>query len=304
MKRIPRGVYPVMITPYTPDNKIDFSAVDEIIEFYIRGGCPGVFAVCQSSEMFFLSEDERVSLARRVVEAAKGRLCVVASGHVSDSLSDQIRELGRIAETGVDACVMVSNRLAAPDESDDVLIERMNAILNALPNVAFGMYECPYPYKRPLTDRVLTAMAESGRFAFIKDTCCNAETIAHRLEVLAGRIQLFNANAATLLESLASGADGFSGIMANFHPEPYVWLTKNFASRPEKASALAAELSLLSSMESCCYTVCAKVHMDRVGVRMTPLSRVRDAREFGYAESHTVNDLILVEQAMRQWIKE
>ena len=105
MKRIPRGVYPVMITPYTPDNKIDFSAVDEIIEFYIRGGCPGVFAVCQSSEMFFLSEDERVSLARRVVKAANGRLCVVASGHVSDSLSDQIRELGRIAETGVDACV-------------------------------------------------------------------------------------------------------------------------------------------------------------------------------------------------------
>ena len=51
MKRIPRGVYPVMITPYTPDNKIDFSAVEEIIEFYIRGGCPGVFAVCQDIDL-------------------------------------------------------------------------------------------------------------------------------------------------------------------------------------------------------------------------------------------------------------
>ena len=79
---------------------------------------------------------------------------------------------------------------------------------------------------------------------------------------------------------------------------------EEFRKAPQKASALAAELSLLSSMESCCYPVCAKVHMDRVGVRMTPLSRVRNAREFGYAESHTVNDLILVEQAMRQWMRE
>lgn len=96
MKRIPRGVYPVMITPYTPDNKIDFSAVDEIIEFYIRGGCPGVFAVCQSSEMFFLSEDERVSLARCVVKAAKGRLCVVASGHISNALSIRFASSGAL----------------------------------------------------------------------------------------------------------------------------------------------------------------------------------------------------------------
>ena len=219
MEKIVKGVYPVMITPFTADNQVDWEAVDQIVEFYAKLGCDGIFAVCQSSEMFFLTEDEREQLAARVVKASAGRMCVVASGHISDAIEDQIRELRRVAATGVNAVVMISNRLAAKDESDDVLIANMHRILDAVPDVPFGMYECPCPYKRLLTPKVLEAMAETGRFRFIKDTCCDAKLIAERVRLLNGRIQLFNANCATFLETLKDGADGFSGIMANYHPE-------------------------------------------------------------------------------------
>ena len=35
-------------------------------EWYIASGCSGLFAVCQSSEMYFLSEEERLELAEFV----------------------------------------------------------------------------------------------------------------------------------------------------------------------------------------------------------------------------------------------
>ena len=73
MSKIANGIYPVMITPFTADNQVDDEAVDQMMEFYARGGCQGVFAVCQSSEMFCLTEEERVKLAARVVKAAAGR---------------------------------------------------------------------------------------------------------------------------------------------------------------------------------------------------------------------------------------
>ena len=91
-----KGVYPTMITPYTKDNKIDFDGVDKIVEFYYKNGCEGIFAVCQSSEMAFLSLDERVALAKRVVDAAKKapyKMNVVASGHDSFDLDQQIEEI-------------------------------------------------------------------------------------------------------------------------------------------------------------------------------------------------------------------
>lgn len=302
MKKIPNGVYPVMITPYTEENTIDWAAVDGIVEFYARHGCQGIFAVCQSSELFFLTEDERAELAGRVVKASAERMCVVASGHVSDDIDDQIRELRRIADAGVEAVVMISNRLAKQDEDDDVLLANMNRILAALPDVTFGMYECPYPYKRLLSGKVLTAMAESGRFAFIKDTCCDAELIARRTQLLAGRVQLFNANTATLLETMLTGADGFSGVMANFHPDLYVWLLDNYKKHPEAARKLAAQLSLLSTVEACCYPVCAKYHMGRVGVPMTLISRVRDRADFNYLNRHEIDDLLTVEETIRELI--
>lgn len=299
MSKIASGIYPVMITPFTADNQVDYEAVDQMMEFYARGGCQGVFAVCQSSEMFCLTEEERVKLAARVVKAAAGRMCVVASGHISDRMEDQIRELRRVSETGVDAVVMISNRLAGKDEPDEVLIQNMHRILDAIPGVTFGMYECPYPYKRLLTPKVLEAMAETGRFTFIKDTCCDADLIARRIALLHGRIQLFNANCATALETLQSGADGFSGIMANYHPELYVWLMENLHSRPEDARRLAAFLSMMSAAEGCCHPVCAKYHMNLVDVPMSLHTRIRSSEEFGPLDRHAIDDLLVMEQSIR-----
>ena len=49
------GVYPTMITPYTDDNKIDYNGVEQILQWYADRHVDGIFAICQSSEIFFLS---------------------------------------------------------------------------------------------------------------------------------------------------------------------------------------------------------------------------------------------------------
>lgn len=302
MNKISSGIYPVMITPFSKDGGIDFEAVDRLTEFYIRNGCHGIFAVCQSSEMFFLTEDERVSLARRVAETAKGRVSVVASGHISDDIEDQIRELKRISETGVDGVVLVSNRLARQNEGDDILIQNIEKILCALPGVTFGMYECPHPYKRLLSEKVLSFMAESGRFAFIKDTSCDADLIEKRVKLLNGRIQLFNANSATLLDTLKSGADGFSGIMANFYPDILVWLYENHKTCPEKAGRLQPVLSLLSGVERGYYPVNCKYHMNLTGVPMELITRSRSHEWLSALDRLEMEHLIKVEDEIRKYL--
>ena len=58
--------------------------------------------------MFFLSLEERVEITRFVVEKAAGRVAVVSSGHISDSLEDQAKELNEIAKAGPDAVIMLT----------------------------------------------------------------------------------------------------------------------------------------------------------------------------------------------------
>ena len=54
MTQFPDGVWPVMLTPFTAEGKIDYPALRRLVDFYIDSGVSGLFAVCQSSELFFL----------------------------------------------------------------------------------------------------------------------------------------------------------------------------------------------------------------------------------------------------------
>ena len=281
MKMINNGVYPTMVTPFTDDNKIDYNGVKELLKWYEEKGVDGIFAICQSSEIFFLSFEERLELLKFVMANKPEGMSIVASGHTSDDLDVQIEEAKAFIETGIDAYVFISNRFAKEDESDDVLLERMEYVANALPDVQFGVYECPYPYKRVLTPYVLRKMAESGKYTFIKDTCCDLSKIKEKLDAVKGSpIKIYNANAATLLESLRMGCDGYSGVMANFHPDLYSKLIKaNNEGDNEKAEFLQNLLGFFSVTECQCYPVNAKYYLTLDGLNITYNSRARSASD-------------------------
>lgn len=275
----PGGVWPVMLTPYNDAGNVDYEALKELVDWYIQNGVEGLFAVCQSSEMFFLDLEERTKVARSVVEATGGRVPVIASGHVSDGVEEQIYELNEMAKTGIDALILITNRLAKEDESDDVWQQNLNRILNAIPEtIPLGFYECPYPYKRLLSLEQMKACAETGRFYFMKDTCCDLELIKKRLKVLKGtRLKLYNANTTTLLDSLIQGAAGYSGVMANFHPRLYRYLCEHAIDDEEGTAFLQEFLTLASLVERQCYPVNAKYYLQEFKrLNMTTISRNQD----------------------------
>ncbi|HIS75557.1 MAG TPA: dihydrodipicolinate synthase family protein [Candidatus Merdivicinus excrementipullorum] len=271
-----------MVTPFTEGAKtVDYPALEKLVDWYIQHGVDGLFAVCQSSEMFFLSREERREMARFVVEKAAGRAPVVVSGHISDAIEDQIAELKDARDSGADAVVLVSNRLAREEESDEVWKANARRILDAIPDCVFGIYECPYPYKRLLTPELLKWCAQTGRFAFIKDTCCDLTQIKAKLDAIRGSgIKLFNANSATLLESMRMGAAGFCGVMANFHPELYVRLTHRWKGNRQVSEMLQHFAAVTSFAELQMYPVSAKYHLSLCGAPIRTDSRVKDCRDF------------------------
>jgi 4-hydroxy-tetrahydrodipicolinate synthase len=301
MEKIFFGCWPTMITPFTDDNKIDFTAVRNLTEWFIAKGCDGIFAVCQSSEMFFLGEQEKIDLANAVRDAARGRVKVIASGHTADAVSEQVDGLGKMAETGVDAVVMVSNRLAKQDEGDDVLRENFGAILRQLPNVAFGMYECPYPYLRLLSTEFLKDCAAAKSLVFLKDVSCAAVIQRERLRAIAGTgLALFNANTATLLDSLIDGYDGYNGVMANFHIDIYKWMYTHFKSEPETAREVSDFLTVAAVSEARAYPVNAKHNLNKTDVPMGIHTRSKDKSILNENARLEVESLIRLEQAMRK----
>lgn len=298
------GVYPTMITPYNTDGTPDLGAVDALVDWYWQNGCDGIFAVCQSSEIFYLTLAERAAIAERVKlradklaaeDKSRAPLCVIGSGHISSDFDAQVEELNRIAAAGMDAVIWISNRLDIENTSSTNWISDAERLLRRMPDdLPLGVYECPMPYKRLLDDKILDWCASTGRFYFIKDTCCSPELLSRRCAKLAGKkLKLFNANGQTLLPTLREGGAGYCGIMANFHPRIYGWLCKNYEKEPEKAERVSELLSLAAFTEQpTAYPVTAKYHLSELeGVKMNLISRSRDMKELNEYQRFCVRQM-------------
>ena len=280
-----KEIFPTMITPYNKDGSVDYETVTKYVDWYFEKGCTGIFAVCQSSEIFYLSLEERVKINETVYKRAKelekksGRsFTVVSSGHVSDNLDAQVEELNAIAESGTDALIFITNRFDINNEGDATFIKNAEYVMSSLPeNIPLGFYECPMPYKRLVSEEILKWCISTKRFKYMKDTCCDDAIIAKRLEILKDSgFNLLNANSQTLLSSLRNGCMGYCGVMANLHPELYVWLCENFEKEPKKAEALQGALGSLAFAEGGMpYPLFAKYHMCLEGIPTEDIARSR-----------------------------
>ena len=79
-----------MITPFQQNGKIDLDGVTRLIDFYLAAGVKGFFANCASSEMYELSEEERLTLTQHVVKHVNGVVPVVATGSFGSTIFEQV----------------------------------------------------------------------------------------------------------------------------------------------------------------------------------------------------------------------
>ncbi len=271
----PDGMWVTMITPFTDEGKVDYESLKRLVEWYIEGGLDGIFAICQSSEIFFLTPEEKIKILKATIKAADGRIPIVASGHTSDNAKKQLDELKAVADTGVEDIVLIVNRFAKVDENDHIWKNNLDNLVDNLDSsVALGMYECPYPYHRFLSEDNIKHIIANERFVYFKDTCCSINKIKARLELIKGsNFKLYNANTLTVTASIQAGAHGYSGIMANFHPHLYSKLYSLIKNNDPRAEELQSILGVLSAMDEAMYPLTAKIYLKDRGILNSAFSR-------------------------------
>ena len=228
MNEIPGGIWPVMLTPFNVKGGIDLNGLEALTEFYIASGASGLFTNCLSSEMFQLSPEERLALTKAVVVFAGDRLPVFSTATFSQDQEKNVDFISRIYDKGVTGVVINSNQICDESDGEGVFRSKLESLVEATGDILLGMYECPVPYKRLLSQELLVWMASTGRFSYFKDTCCNNKLIRARISVSENSsLSLYNADTPTALQSLRDGAAGLSPIGANFYPELYTYLCSN-----------------------------------------------------------------------------
>jgi 4-hydroxy-tetrahydrodipicolinate synthase len=278
-----RKFVPVMLTPFKENGAIDYDTLAKLTAYYIEAGATGLFANCLSSEMFELLAEERLDITAFVVKEAAGAVPVFSTGTFGGSIQQQADFSKRIYDTGIDAVVAITSILALEDQTDELLLSRIDELLFLTANIPFGFYECPVPYKRVLTPHSLQRIVQTGRIVYYKDTSLDINAVTEKLKLTSdvSSFELYDAYMVNAVASLKAGCAGLSCIQGNFVPELISWIAEHYADPSLQDQVTAAQTFLNNSMDVMhnVYPVAAKYFLQSRGFPIGMTTR-RDVGDF------------------------
>jgi 4-hydroxy-tetrahydrodipicolinate synthase len=295
---------PVMITPFNLKAKVDLDVVSKLIDFYLAAGVKGFFANCLSSEMYSITEDERLELTAHIVKYVNKRVPVVATGSFGLTIADKAEFTKKIHDTGIDAVILITGHFANIEDSDDILLRNFEKMFRLTGNIPLGMYECPAPYKRIIGPEVFRTLLSANRMVYHKDTSIDLEKVKAKLDVLketGSSLEFYDAHSPNAMYSLQMGAKGMSSISGNFYPEILVWMVNNATdpNKQEQVKWLQAEISRVDPLIHVAYPMSAKYFLRKRGLPVRTISRAT-ALELTPQQKQTLDE---IHQSFEHWCK-
>jgi N-acetylneuraminate lyase len=216
LKRPFEGLIAAVHTPMKPDGELNTDLVPDVVEQLLAEGVDGFFVCGSTGEGISLSTDERISIVNAYVNAADGRVPVIAHvGH--NSLREACRLATAAAEARADAIAAVPPSYF-PIDSVQCLIECYEEISRVAPSLPFYHYHIPERTGSNISalDIFHAAADRLPAFAGMKYTYEDLAMFRSCLNFSGDRFDCLFGRDEMLLAALAMGAKGAVGTTYTF----------------------------------------------------------------------------------------
>jgi 4-hydroxy-tetrahydrodipicolinate synthase len=211
-----RGIIPAVITPFTPDERVDEPAFRNVVNFLIEQGVHGLFPAGTGGEFSALTVEEKKRLMDLTVKEAAGRVFVMPN--VGAITTAESVALARHAEAaGCDAVSAVTPFFLKP--SQDELFEHYRTICAAvkIPVLAYNIPERTGGVA--LTVPTVSRLArEVPNFAGIKDSTGDLTNAAEIVRASPPGFRVFMGRDTLIFGALLYGCAGAVAATANVAP--------------------------------------------------------------------------------------
>lgn len=266
-----RGILPALITPFTSDGTaIDDAALHAHVDHLVRAGCGGLVVGGSTGEFTALTLEERESLLVTVLDAADGRVPVVAHTGAMTT-ADAIRLTVHAATVGA-ASAMVVLPYYEPLTIREVE-HHLGEIATAV-DLPLMYYNLPTATGVSLSVDQVGSLARRGIIASVKDTGGDGAWLDQLLGRYGDDLQVLNGGDTLTFAALAAGAPAAVWGAANILPELAVELYDTVAGQRDldRGRRLWDRIrTLMAFLEAEAYTPRVKAASHLVGVTTGPL---------------------------------
>jgi dihydrodipicolinate synthase/N-acetylneuraminate lyase len=185
------GVFPYLVSPIDEKGEVKADVLARLCDDLIGAGVHGLTPLGSTGEFAYLTWPQRRRIVEVVIEAAKGRVPVVA-GVASTTIADammQSREFERLGASGILAILEAYFPL-----SDDGVFNYFKAIADAV-SVPVVLYTNPNFQRSDLSLPVIDRLSRIENVRYIKDASFNTGRLLSIINRVEGRMQVFAASA-------------------------------------------------------------------------------------------------------------
>ena len=215
------GLSVALTTPFR-NGQVDYPALQAQVDFQVEAGATCVCPVGTTGESPTLSHEEHERVVKAVVEAAAGRVKVMA-GSGSNSTEEALRLTRWAAKSGSDAALVVAPYYNKPNQ--DGILAHFKALAEAV-DIPICVYNIPGRTAKNIEPETILRMAEMPNIKMVKEATGSMDQAS---QILAGSdLTVLSGDDSLTLPLLAIGGRGVISVVGNIFPKDVIAMISAF----------------------------------------------------------------------------
>jgi 4-hydroxy-tetrahydrodipicolinate synthase len=208
------GSLVALVTPFDEHNRIDYAALERLIEFHVEAGTDGLVIAGTTGESATLEKGEHAGLIARTVEIVAGRLPVIA-GTGSNSTKQTIDLSLEVGKCAIDAYLLVTPYYNKPVQEG--IYRHFTAIADAVDKPVM-LYNVPGRTVADTLPETVARLAAHPRIFGIKEATGSMERLRQIRDKVPPEFRLYSGDDFTVREFIEQGGHGVVTVTGNVAP--------------------------------------------------------------------------------------
>ena len=210
-----QGIYAVLVTPFTKDDKIDEKTLRKHIRSLVNvGKVDGIMPTGSTGECAALSDEERMLVADITISEVNGAVPVVV-GTSAASTNAAIRFSQYAQKIGADGVLTLPGYYSHPDPRE--IAGHYKALSDSI-NIPIMVYNNPGPSGVDMKPDLIAKLAENENVSYVKESSGDMSRVAAIQRLCGEKLTIFCGCDSLALEMFLMGACGWVAPPANLIP--------------------------------------------------------------------------------------
>lgn len=209
-----KGSGVALITPFNEDMSINYSKLEELIEWHITNKTDALIIAGTTGEASTLPDEDHIEIVRRSVEITKGRIPIIA-GTGSNDTKHGIELSIQCEKAGADGLLIVTPYYNKTNRQG--LINHYLSIAENI-NIPIILYNVPGRTGMSIPVDVVKELSENPKIVGLKEASGDISYLAEVARVCDREFAIYSGNDDMIVPVLSLGGVGVISVLANVMP--------------------------------------------------------------------------------------